>query len=167
VAQQPSGPGGLLEPVRQSVRVRRPIEAAFELFTRDIGTWWPVGTHHARGDVVGVVFETRLGGRIYERCRDGAEADWGHVLAWEPPHRVVFTWAPGRSPGGPTEVEVRFTAEDPATTRVDLEHRGWERLGDLAAETRSSYLNGWPGVMRLYATAAGAAWRTESDPGPA
>jgi len=73
--------GSLLEPVRQSVRVRRPIAAAFELFTRDIGTWWPVDTHHLRGDVIGVVFECRLGGRIYERCRDGQTADWGEVLA--------------------------------------------------------------------------------------
>lgn len=156
VAQQPA-PGGLLEPVRQSVRVRRPIEAAFELFTRDIGTWWPVETHHARGDVVGVVFEGRLGGRIYERCRDGEVADWGEVLAWDPPSRVVFSWLPSRSRGAPTEVEVRFTAEDATTTRVEVEHRGWERLGDLAAETRSSYLNGWPGVIGRFVRAAGAA----------
>jgi uncharacterized protein YndB with AHSA1/START domain len=157
VAQQFPAPGGLLEPVRQSVRVRRPIEAAFELFTRDIGSWWPVETHHARGDVVGVVFEGRPGGRIYERCRDGQTAEWGHVLAWEPPTRVVFTWQPGRSRPAPTEVEVRFVAEDAATTRVELEHRGWERLGDVAAETRTSYLHGWPGVMRRFVKAAGEA----------
>jgi uncharacterized protein YndB with AHSA1/START domain len=145
------------------VRVGRPIDAAFELFTRDIGSWWPVDTHHARGDVVAVVFEARLGGRIYERCRDGAEADWGEVLAWEPPRRVVFTWAPGRGPGGPTEVEVRFTAEGPATTRVEVEHRGWERLGDLAQKTRTSYLNGWPGVLRRFVDAAAGAG-SRSDP---
>jgi uncharacterized protein YndB with AHSA1/START domain len=156
VAQQPA-PGGLLEPVRQSVTVRRPIAAAFELFTRDIGSWWPVGTHHARGDVVGVVFEERLGGRIYERCGDGEVADWGEVLAWDPPRRVVFSWLPSVKRGGPTEVEVRFTAEDPNTTLVEVEHRGWERLGNLASATRASYLNGWPGVMRRFVEAAGAA----------
>jgi uncharacterized protein YndB with AHSA1/START domain len=156
VAYQPAG-GGLLEPVRQAVRVRRPIEAAFELFTREIGSWWPVDTHHARGDVVGVVFEQRLGGRIYERCRDGQEADWGEVLAWDPPGRVVFSWLPSRRQGAPTEVEVRFTAVDPTTTLVEVEHRGWERLGDLGAQTRTSYLNGWPGVLRRFADAAGAA----------
>ncbi len=150
MAQHIDVSGGLLEPVRQSVRVRRPIQAAFDLFTRDIGSWWPIETHHARGDVVGVVFEARLGGRIYEQCRDGRVADWGQVLVWEPPSRVVFTWVPGRSGLGPTEVEVRFVAEDPTTTRVELEHRGWERLGDLAAETRSSYLNGWPAVIRRF-----------------
>jgi uncharacterized protein YndB with AHSA1/START domain len=157
VAQYSPAPGGLLEPVRLSVRVRRPIDAAFELFTRDIGTWWPVETHHARGDVVGVVFEGRTGGRIYEQCRDGQVADWGEVLAWEPPSRVVFTWVPVRSRSGPTEVEVRFVAEDPTTTRVEVEHRGWERLGDLAAETRSEYLNGWPRVIGRFVAKAGEA----------
>ena len=156
MAQQQPAPGGLLEPVRQSVRVRRPIEAAFEFFTRDIGSWWPVETHHARGQVVGVVFEGRLGGRIYERCADGATAEWGHVLRWEPPTRVAFTWLPARGPGTePTEVDVRFIAEGPAATLVELEHRGWERLGDQAQEARTSYLNGWPGVMRRFALAAG------------
>lgn len=142
-----------LEPVRQSVRIRRPIAAAFELFTRDIGAWWPVGTHHLRGEVIGVVFEERLGGRIYERCRDGQTAEWGRVLAWEPPSRVVFTWQAthGREP---TEVEVRFVAEDAAITRVELEHRGWERLGETGAEQRTRYLNGWPGVLRLFAAAS-------------
>ena len=156
MAHQPA-PGGLLQPVRQSVRIRRPIETAFELFTRDIGSWWPVETHHARGDVVGVVFEGRLGGRIYERCGDGETADWGEVLEWDPPRRVVFTWLPSVSRGAATEVEVRFTAVDPTTTQVEVEHRGWERLGDRAVETRTSYLNGWPGVIRRLVEAGGAA----------
>lgn len=157
MAQQWPAPGRVLEPVRQVVWVRRPIEAAFELFTRDIASWWPVETHHARGDVVGVVFEARQGGRIYERCRDGQTADWGEVLAWEPPDRVVFSWQPNRTRPAPTEVEVRFIAEAAGVTRVELEHRGWERLGALAAQTRESYLNGWPGVMRLFARAADGA----------
>lgn len=154
MAQQRPAAGGLLEPVRQSVRVRRPIDSAFELFTRDIGTWWPVETHHRRGDVIGVVFEGRPGGRIYERCRDGQTAEWGRVLAWEPPTRVIFTWRATRG-REPTEVEVRFVAEDVAVTRVELEHRGWERLGDTGAEQRTGYLNGWPGVIARFARAAG------------
>jgi uncharacterized protein YndB with AHSA1/START domain len=147
---------GVIEPVRQSVRVRRPVQAAFDLFTRDIGTWWPVRTHHVRGEVIGIVFEGRVGGRVYELCRDGQTADWGRVLAWEPPHRVVFTW---QATGGsePTEVEVRFVVEDAAVTRVELEHRGWERLGQTGAERRGRYLNGWPRVIGLFAAAAGEA----------
>jgi uncharacterized protein YndB with AHSA1/START domain len=156
VAQEQPRAGGLLEPVRVSARVRRPIEAAFELFTRDIGSWWPVETHHMAGEIAAVVFEQRLGGRIYERSRSGGTADWGLVLAWEPPHRVVFTWEPSRGQGAPTEVEVRFFAEDPTTTRVDVEHRGWERLRDPAGQ-RERYLNGWPGVIGRFAEAAGRA----------
>jgi uncharacterized protein YndB with AHSA1/START domain len=158
VAQSFPTQGSLLEPVRQSVRVRRPVEAAFELFTRDIGTWWPVETHCMRGDVAAVVFEGRVGGRIYERARDGLTADWGRVLAWEPPSRVVFTWEPTASGGAATEVEVRFTAEGAGTTRVEVEHRGWERLGDLVgAQMRSSYNSGWPLVIRGFVGAAGDA----------
>jgi uncharacterized protein YndB with AHSA1/START domain len=154
VAQQQPRAGGLLEPVRQSVRVRRPIEAAFELFTRDIGTWWPVETHHVRGDVEAVVFEGGLGGRIYERSRSGETTEWGRVLAWEPPSRVVFTWERTRGSGAATEVEVRFFAEEPTITRVDLEHRGWERLADHV-EQRERYLNGWPFVVGRFADGAG------------
>jgi uncharacterized protein YndB with AHSA1/START domain len=160
VAQPFPSSGSLIEPVRQSVRVRRPIESAFQLFTRDIGAWWPVETHHVGdGQVASVVFEGRPGGRIYERDRDGLTADWGRVLAWEPPSRVVFTWEPtAASRGAATEVEVRFVAEDAGMTRVEVEHRGWERLGDLVgAQARASYNSGWPGVMRLFAQAAGVA----------
>jgi len=71
--------------------------------------------------------------------------------------RVVFSWQPTRSSGAPTEVEVRFITEDVATTRVELEHRGWERLGDRAAAARSSYLNGWPGVIARFTREAGEA----------
>jgi uncharacterized protein YndB with AHSA1/START domain len=157
VAQQQPWTGGLLEPVRQSVRVRRPIEAAFEFFTRNIGSWWPVETHHLIGDVEGVVFEGRLGGRIYERTRGGQTADWGRVMAWEPPHRVVFTWNRTRGEGAETEIEVRFFAEDATSTRVDLEHRGWEHLADNAERERTRYLNGWPYVIGRFAKAAGEA----------
>jgi uncharacterized protein YndB with AHSA1/START domain len=161
MAQELPTPAGLLEPIRQSVRVRRPIESAFELFTRDIGRWWPVETHNLRGDVVEVVFEGRTGGRIYERARDGVTTDWGQVLAWEPPRRVVFTWEATARRGAATEIEVRFSDVAAGATLVEVEHRGWERMGvPVGAETRSGYLQGWPGVLGLFARRADA-----SDPG--
>src|SRR5215831_3774760 len=148
VAQEYPRAGGLLDPVRQSVRVRRPIEAAFDFFTREIGRWWPVETHRLRAGVTAVVFEPSRGGRIYECHEDGQTEDWGRVLAWEPPSRVVFTWeATRRMHGAATEVEVRFFAESAGITRVEVEHRGWERLGDAAELVRSSYGNGWPLVL--------------------
>lgn len=139
--------------VRKSVLVKRRPEHAFQVFTDGIATWWPLETHSpSDGRAEIVVIEPRVGGRLYERTRDGEDLVWGEVLVWEPPSRLVFTW----HLGGPvtTEVEVRFTAEGEGT-RVDLEHRGWERHGDRAAELHASYNSGWDYVFgRRYADAA-------------
>jgi hypothetical protein len=145
---------GPIEPVRASVEVRRGIEEAFRVFTAEIAGWWPVAGHSVEPDMVeAVVLEARVGGRLYERWRDGGEADWGRVLAWEPPTRLLLAWSPNPE-RAPTEVEVRFVAVEADHTRVELEHRGWERLGDLAAQARDSYDGGWPGVLDAYAGTA-------------
>ena len=83
----------------------------------------------------------------------GETLDWGAVLDWEPPHRVVLEWRPSRIPSTPTEVEVRFEPEGERTV-VTLQHRGWERLGPNAGELRSGYDNGWPGVLARFGEAA-------------
>ena len=97
-----------------------------------------------------VVFEGRVGGRVYERQAGGETSEWGRVLTWDPPNGVVFTWYPGRDPEGGQEVDVRFTAVDDGT-RVDLVHRGWETLGDRAQEVRDNYDSGWGPVLAGYA----------------
>ena len=84
---------------------------------------------------------------------DGREGDWGSVLHWEPPTRVVFSWKPNLSDNPPTEIEVRFAATDDGT-HVELEHRGWERLGDVASQRREGYETGWTGLLDLFRTAA-------------
>ena len=113
-------------PVRQSITVKSSREHTFEVFVRDIGLWWPLqpfsfGTDRVRT----VTFERELGGRIFETWDDGIVRDWGHVLDWRPPERFAMTW---NITGTPTEVELRFTAEAERSTRVDLEHRGWDKL---------------------------------------
>ena len=139
-----------IQPVRRAVTVERPLEDAFRVFTEGLGTWWPVATHSiARDAVESVVMEGRAGGRLYERTTGGAENDWGRMLVWEPPRRVAFEW---HITGVPTEVEVRFTPEG-ERTRVELEHRGFERLEDGEAR-RDSYNNGWVTVLGRYAAAA-------------
>ena len=141
-----------IQPVRRAVTVERPLEDAFRVFTEGLGTWWPVATHSIAKDAVEtVVMESRAGGRLYERTADGAESDWGRMLVWEPPRRVAFEW---HITGTPTEVEVRFTPEGDRT-RIDLEHRGFERLEDGAAR-RESYNNGWVTVLERYAAEAAA-----------
>jgi len=92
----------------------------------------------------------------YETTREGAEFVWGEILVWDVPARLVFTWrVPGLPETAATEVEVRFRS-DGSSTRVDLEHRQWERLGALAASLRGAYDGGWPGILvRFVAMAAG------------
>lgn len=140
--------------VRRSVTVARRREDAFRVFTEEIGTWWPVETHSIGKEgrpAETAELEGREGGRFYERTGEGTE-HWGTVLVWEPPERIVISWElkPERPP---TEVEVRFTAEGDVT-RVDLEHRGFERLGEQAAEVAAGYHGGWATVLGQYAALA-------------
>jgi uncharacterized protein YndB with AHSA1/START domain len=144
--------------IRRAVTVRRTPEEAFDLFTEGIGTWWPLESHSIGSGREGVTAETavmegREGGRLYERMSDGAEANWGTILVWDPPRRVVISWHVNPERAAPTEVEVRFLAEGDGT-RVELEHRGWERLGADAEEARSGYLTGWERVLGRFAGAA-------------
>jgi len=152
-----------IEPIRLSATVQRPAAEAFRLFTEGIGDWWPSnrGYSFGGGRLTGVCLEPIAGGRLYERYTDGEEFEVGRVLACEPPKRIVFTWK-GRWPE-PTEVEVHFTPVG-SDTRVDLEHRGWERLGASAEESRRSYLNGWPTVLQVFVERAAMA--TTTGPGP-
>jgi uncharacterized protein YndB with AHSA1/START domain len=141
-----------VEPVRRTVTVGRPLDAAFRLFTAEMSTWWPFPTHSIGGEeTVAAVLEPHEGGRLYERLRDGTEHDWADVVAWDPPNRFVLAWRV--NPERRTEVEVRFTAVGDAT-RVELEHRGWERLRVEAAAARESYRTGWEQVLERYVAAA-------------
>ena len=142
-----------VEPIRRVVTVDREPEAAFRRFTDDIGSWWPVRPHAAgeqRSEAV--VLEPREDGLIYERLAGGEIAPWGRVAVWEPPHRLVLEWQPNPEAPSPTEVEVRFSAEG-GGTRVELEHRGWEKLGDRATLARMEYDLGWDGVLDGFAAA--------------
>jgi uncharacterized protein YndB with AHSA1/START domain len=129
-----------LAAIRKTVTVDASPETAFATFTRRMASWWPAGSHRVFDEESSVVFEERVGGRVYERAAHGEEADWANVLVWEPPHRFVLRWRvnPQR---GPTEVEVGFAPEN-GGTRVDLEHRGWDD-----AEGRANYETGWDPVL--------------------
>lgn len=140
--------------IRKSVVVDAPPEKAFRVFTEGIDAWWPLSTHSAsRERAETVVLEGRVGGRFYEKTTDGHEIAWGEVTVWDPPHRLSYTWHPGRAPETAQEVEMRFVAEG-GRTRVELEHRGWEKLGDDAVEAIRSYDTGWDLVLgQSYAAA--------------
>lgn len=144
-------------PVRKSVRVGAPPQRAFDVFTRDIGLWWPKTHHIGAAEPETLIIEPRAGGRWFERGTDGVECEIGKVLAWEPPARLVLGWqlTPDWKfdPDLITEVELRFIADGANATRVELEHRNLERLGDRAEGLRQQIDSpeGWGGLLALFA----------------
>ena len=149
----------LLEvPVRKSIVVNASVYDAFDVFTAEIDSWWPRTHHIGKSPMVRAIVEARAGGRCYTEQSDGSECDWGRVLAWEPPTRLVLAWQITHQWGyeadvaKSSEVEVRFIPLGDAT-RVELEHRHFERHGDGGAAMRASVdsPNGWTTIMTLYA----------------
>jgi uncharacterized protein YndB with AHSA1/START domain len=140
--------------IRKTIRVDANPEHAFRVFTEGIGRWWPLERHSIHEqDAETVVLEAREGGRLYERSRSGTEAVWGEILECDPPRLLRYTWHPGYEDGAPgTEIEVRFEPDGDGT-RVDFEHRGWERLGDAAPEQQRGYDEGWDYVLARYVDA--------------
>jgi len=144
--------------VTKTVTVRAGREHAFTVFTERFFGWWPKSHHIGDAELADAVIEPRTGGRWYERGTDGVECDWGQVLAWEPPGRLVLSWHLQDDwnyhpdPAKASEIEVRFVAEAPDRTRVELEHRHIERH-DGADDVRSavSSPNGWSGILVAYA----------------
>ncbi len=122
--------------VESSIVVDAPIDRAFAVFTEDIGSWWPPEHHILEGELAEMVFEPRVGGHVYDRATDGSECHWARVLAYEPPHRVVFSWDVNLQwqiegdPAKTSQVEVRFLSESAEQTRVVLAHRHIDRHGD-------------------------------------
>ena len=149
--------------VRRNITVQAPPERAFEAFTAGIGRWWPLDDYKiGAAAATDAVIEPREGGRWFERGEDGSECDWGRVIAWEPPRRVVLAWQIGADwrydPSLETEVEISFRASpDGGGTQVELEHRGLEAYGDRAAEMSGVFGSpgGWSGLLGHYAAAAG------------
>jgi uncharacterized protein YndB with AHSA1/START domain len=147
--------------VRREVVVDATIEWAFEVFTKRVGTWWPREHHVGQADMENVWFEPRVGGRCYEVGVDGSECDWGQVLAWEPPRRLVVAWQlNGQFEYDPdlshaSEYEVSFSEAGPGRTRVELEHRGFDRHGPEGDGIRRAVDDdaGWTYVMGLFAAA--------------
>jgi uncharacterized protein YndB with AHSA1/START domain len=142
--------------VEKSVTVNVPVERAFEVFTDEIDTWWPLRTHAVDTEhSETVIMESHVGGRLYERTPSGEEHLWGTVVAWEPPTRIVYSWHPGRGKETAQEVEVTFAPEGDST-RVEVRHTGWEKLGDSMEEVVASYDEGWDAVIARYVDKANA-----------
>lgn len=145
--------------VRRSVTVAASPEQAFKVFTADIGRWWPSSHKIGATAFKSAIIEPRAGGRWFEVGEDGGECQWGNVLAWEPPSRLVLAWRIRADwqfdPTLLTEVEVKFVPTGDGGTRVELEHRLLENMGDAAEGARSTFdsEHGWPGILERYRAA--------------
>jgi uncharacterized protein YndB with AHSA1/START domain len=150
-----------IAPVKKSIRVATGQAHAFEVFTSGLDRWWPRNASIGTAPMKANVLEPRLGGRWYQLGEDGSRADVGKILVWEPPHRFVMTWDINSNWKPDThvssEVEVRFVADGPDATLVELEHRKFEQMGaEAGAKMRKDVEGGWPGKLDLFKQAAEA-----------
>jgi len=145
--------------VRKQVVVDTPIARAFSVFTGRFGDFKPPEHNLLGAPIAETVFEPRVGGGIVDRAADGSECRWARILAFDPPDRVVFSWdiSPQwqieTDPDHTSEVEVRFIAETPDRTRVELEHRHLDRHGPGWPAVRDGVAHdqGWPLYLTRYA----------------
>jgi activator of Hsp90 ATPase-like protein len=140
----------MIEPLRMSFEVECPAGQAFDLWTQRASSWWPVDHTVTAEPGVQVVFEARVGGRVFERTPAGNEVDWGQITIWEPPRRLGYLWHIRTDRADATEVEIRFHDQGEDRTRVEIEHRGWERLGSRGPGWRTVNQAGWNGVLPEY-----------------
>jgi uncharacterized protein YndB with AHSA1/START domain len=150
-----------IAPVRKSIIVDATRERAFEVFTAGIDRWWPKSKGIGAAPIRESIIEPFVGGRWYTTCEDGTDVVVGHVGVWQPPERLVVTWEisaawkPDARTAFASEVEVRFLADVAGRTRVELEHRNFERMGAAAGETmRNNVDGGWPAILENFANAA-------------
>jgi uncharacterized protein YndB with AHSA1/START domain len=143
-------------PIRKSVHVKAAPSRAFDIFTAGASRWW-LKTHSinpTKSPAKDVIIEPRAGGRWFERGEDGSECDWGKVLAWEPPTRLLLAWQIDADfkydPNLITEVEIRFTPADSGTV-VELEHRLIERMGERGIGMREAFTRGWGLLLDSFA----------------
>jgi uncharacterized protein YndB with AHSA1/START domain len=150
--------------VRRTVTVPTSQQRAFDVFTAQLGTWWPREFSIGEAAMADFIVEPKVGGRWYELGVDGKQCDTGRVIAFEPPERLTLAWHLNErfqydpDPSHASEVEVRFIAEDPTHTRVELEHRGFDRHGDGAGTVQGivDSPQGWSYCLELFEKQAAA-----------
>jgi uncharacterized protein YndB with AHSA1/START domain len=145
-------------PIRHTILVNTAPSRAFDLFVMRIGDWWPKDKSIGKATPAHVVIEPRTGGRWFERDVAGNETQWGKVLAWAPPNRLLLAWQINSQwrydPELVTEVEVTFASTD-GGTRVTLEHRNLERYGADAERHAGRLDGGWPAILAEFARLTG------------
>ena len=153
--------------VRKVMNVQASPAVAWRVFTERMGTWWPLAVYKiGKTNAVDAIIEPRIGGRWYERGDDGSTCQWGSVLSWEPPSRLVLSWDIDANwqydPDLKTEIEVRFIAEGRDATRAELEHRKLDRYGARRDEMRRIFdtEGDWGRLLAMFAARAVEETRT-------
>lgn len=144
-----------IAPVRKTVHVKVPIAHAFEVFTKGLTRWWPHTHGVGKMPIAKVLMEPKPGGRWLEISKDGTETTVATITLWEPPRRFVMLWQINAKwqpdAAMKSEVDVRFTADGPQATRVDLLHHKFETMGaEAGASMRKDVDGGWPGLMQFF-----------------
>ncbi len=147
----------MIEPIQLSFEVDLPPDLAFDLWVARTASWWPLSHTVTAEPGLEVVFQAGIGGRIFERTPTGEEHDWGQITVWEPPRRLGYLWHLRADRADATDVEIRFVDLPGGRTRVDIEQRGWERLGTAGVSRRDANRGGWAGLLPHYQGAAAAA----------
>jgi uncharacterized protein YndB with AHSA1/START domain len=148
-----------IAPVRKTVHVKAPIDHCFEVFTSGLTRWWPLDHTVGKKPVKKVMLEPRLGGRWLEIAEDGTETSDATIIVWDPPHRLVILWQinaqwqPDQSMK--SEVDVRFVADGPEATHVELLHHKFETMGKEAGSSmRDAVDGGWPSLLQRFVAEA-------------
>lgn len=144
-----------IAPVRKTVRVKVPVAHAFDVFTSGLSRWWPRDHGIGGKPIAKVLMETRLGGRWLEIAEDGTETSAATIILWDPPHRFTMVWQINAQwkpdLAMKSEVDVRFTADGPNATLVQLIHHKFESMGaEAGASMRKDVEGGWPGLIERY-----------------
>ena len=144
----------MTEPLRLSFDVACALDHAFHVWTSGIATWWPRDHTITNAPGVAVVLEGRVGGRIYERAPDGTEHEWGEVTVWQPPDQLSYLWHLGQQRATATQVAIRFRSDGEDATHIEIEHTGWERLGEREDALRQQNRLGWESLLPRFTAAA-------------
>lgn len=140
----------MIEPLRIEFDLDCSPAHAFATWTGRASAWWPPEHTVSHEPGAEIVFEPWAGGRIFERTRGGREIEWGRIVEWDPPRRLRYLWHIATDLAYATDVDIVFRELPGATTRVEIEHTGWDRLGDIGRGWRDANRAGWDGVLPAY-----------------
>jgi Activator of Hsp90 ATPase homolog 1-like protein len=144
----------VIEPLRMSLMVSCDATHAFETWTMRASSWWPRDHTASQESSLEVVFEPRVGGRIFERTSSGREIEWGEITIWEPPRRLGYLWHLVADRSAATDVQIGFVPVTDSSTRVEIEHGGWDRLGsEHRSQRRDANVSGWASLLPMFAAA--------------